>query len=307
MIENFLLITLIVFQVAIFLYLRRVAKNLGTKATKNHQKLSAELRYLRASTGSSILGQVLPLSEGLRDMNWDHIVALTSHGPRINFLEKALNGILKQRLVAKKVLLVLSESDLTLIPNSVRHLADSGQIEIKIAQDLGPGKKLLPILAENPGLPIITFDDDLIYETDLTLKLMIQHNLNPECIIANRVHKVKFLQDGRPAPYETWDKNYSLGDGPDLDFLATSGAGTLFEVKHFHPDVLDTDSYKDLSFFTDDLWWFIHSRRVGTKVKRLPGTSELNYIEGTQPEGLWQSGNKTRNDENLSKLWNKYI
>ena len=307
MTEIFLLITIIFFQVAIFFYLRRVAKNLGTKATKNHQKLSAELRYLRASTSSSILGQVLPSSQALRDMNWDHIIALTSHGPRLQTLEKSINGILKQRLVPKRVVLVVSDSEAALIPSSIRLLADSSRIEIKLTDDLGPGKKLLPLLAENPGMPIITLDDDLIYQTDLTLKLMIQHNLNPECIIANRVHKVKFLEDGQPAPYESWAKNYSLGDGPELDFLATSGAGTLFMVEHFHPDVMDIESYKGLSFFTDDLWWFVQSRRVGTKVKRLPGISELNYIEGTQSEGLWQGGNRTRNDENLSKLWARYF
>jgi hypothetical protein len=92
-----------------------------------------------------------------------------------------------------------------------------------------------------------------------------------------------------------------------LNFLATSGAGTLFKAEHFHSDVLDVEAYKDLSFYTDDLWWFVQSRRVGTKVKRLPGISELNYIEGTQDEGLWLSGNQTRNDENLAKLWSKYF
>ena len=307
MIENFLLVAIIGLQIAIFLYLRRMARNLGTKATTQHQRVLSELKYLRASTSNSLLNQVLPATDGLRDFNWDHVIALTSYGARLQTLELALRGILKQRLVPKKVFLLLAQQDFDSLPSSVKELANSSNIEIQITEDLGPGKKLIPILASHPNLPIITFDDDLIYPTDLTLRLMIQHHLNPDCIIANRVHKVKYLENGAPAPYETWERNYSLGDGPDLNFLATSGAGTLFKAEHFHSDVLDSEAYKNLSFYTDDLWWFVQSRRVGTKVKRLPGISELNYIEGTQDEGLWLSGNQTRNDENLAKLWSKYF
>jgi hypothetical protein len=45
---------------------------------------------------------------------------------------------------------------------------------------------------------------------------------------------------------------------------------------------------------------------VGTKTKRLPGQSILNYVDGTQDDGLWNSGNKERNDLNLKALIEKY-
>ncbi len=307
MIETFLLVAIIGLQLAILAYLVRMARNLGTKATTQHQRTLSELKYLRASTTGTLVSQFLPSSPALQDVNWDHAIALTSYGARLQTLASSLKSILNQRLIPKKIYLVLTQSDFESLPKTAKEIIDSPSFEVHISEDLGPGKKLLPILSKNPDLPIITFDDDLIYPTDLTLRLMIQHQLNPDCIIANRVHKVKYLEDGRPAPYESWEKNYSLGDGPEVNFLATSGAGTLFKAEHFHPDVLDTDAYKELSLYTDDLWWFVQSRRIGTKVKRLPGISELNYIDGTQEDGLWLSGNKTRNDENLAKLWSRYF
>jgi hypothetical protein len=177
---------------------------------------------------------------------------------------------------------------------------------INACNDLGPGKKLIPTLINEPNLPIIVFDDDLYLEADLTLKLMIQHNLTPHCVIASRVHKVKYDKNGKFLPYEKWVKNFNSASGPDLDLFPTSGAGTLYKKSFFHDDVIKENEYKELSFHTDDLWWYIQSRRINTKTKKLPGFSALDFIEETQANGLWQTGNQIRNDENLAKLINKY-
>jgi hypothetical protein len=156
------------------------------------------------------------------------------------------------------------------------------------------------------GKVIIVVDDDLFFETDLTLKLMVQHHLTPKNIIASRVHKITYESDGSIAPYSKWAKNYSLSNGPDVDFFATSGAGTLYKKEFFHDDVLDEETYKTLSLHTDDLWWFVQSKRVGVTIKRMPGYSKLDFITGTQENGLWNNGNQDRNDPNLKALMNKY-
>jgi hypothetical protein len=107
--------------------------------------------------------------------------------------------------------------------------------------------------------------------------------------------------------YDKWEKNYSHSDGPSSELFATSGAGTLYKASFFHPDVLDESTYKDLSFHTDDLWWFVQSKRIGTLTKRLPGLNNLIYIDDTQEDGLWRTGNQDRNDPNLQSLIKKYL
>jgi len=302
-----LLLVILVLQVFAVYYLIRTARNLGSKATKNHKVMMENISQIRSATSGILLNQLLiPDSKEFKAVNWEHVISLTSHPARFNTLSQTLNSLLAQRLIAKNIYLNIAQEDLGKLPDSVKDLASSGLIKINTCENLGPGKKLIPTLKLERSLPIIVVDDDLIFETDLTLKLMIAHHLSPGTIIASRVHKIIHTPEGKISAYINWQKNYSLSDGPSVDLFATSGAGTLYKAEFFHSDVTDEKTYTELAFHTDDLWWFTQSKRVGTKTKRLPGQSILNYVDGTQDDGLWNSGNKERNDLNLKALIEKY-
>jgi len=302
-----LLLVILVLQVFAVYYLIRTARNLGSKATKNHKVVMQNISQIRVATGEILLNQLsIPDSKDFKAVNWDHVVSLTSHPERFNTLSQTLNSLLAQRLIAKNIYLNIAQEDISKLPNSVKNFESNGLIKINSCENLGPGKKLIPILKLEKSLPIIVVDDDLIFETDLTLKLMIAHHLSPGTIIASRVHKIIHTPEGKVSAYVNWQKNYSLSDGPSMDLFATSGAGTLYKAEFFHSDVTDEKTYKELAFHTDDLWWFIQSKRIGTKTKRLPSQSILNYVDGTQETGLWNNGNKERNDLNLKALIEKY-
>ncbi len=302
-----LLLIILVIQVFTVYYLIRTARNLGSKATKNNRVLMENINPIKSVTGGILLNQLLiPNSKEFKAVDWEHVVSLTSHPARFHTLSRALNSLLMQRLQAKRIYLNIAQEDISKLPDSVTKLASNGIVIINACENLGPGKKLIPTLKLEPNLPIIVVDDDLIFETDLTLKLMIAHHLSPESIVAARVHKIIYTQDGKISEYSNWRKNYSLSDGPSIDLFPTSGAGTLYMAEFFHKDVTDEKTYKELAFHTDDLWWFIQSKRIGTKVKRLPGYNTLNFIEGTQDTGLWSNGNKERNELNLNSLLERY-
>lgn len=302
-----LLLIILALQVFAVYYLIRTARNLGSKATRNHKVVMENLSQIRAATGEILLNQLLiPDSKEFKAVNWEHVVSLTSHPERFDTLSQTLNSLLAQRLIAKKIYLNIAQDDISKLPAYVNDFASSGLININACENLGPGKKLIPTLKLEKALPIIVVDDDLIFDTDLTLKLMIVHHLSPGTIIASRVHKITHTPEGEISAYSKWQKNYSLSTGPSMDLFATSGAGTLYKADFFHTDVTDEKTYSELAFHTDDLWWFIQSKRVGTKTKRLPGQSVLNYIDGTQEIGLWNNGNKERNDLNLRALIKRY-
>ena len=302
-----LLLIILALQVFAVYYLIRTARNLGSKATKNHNVVMGNISQIRAATSEILLNQLLiPDSKEFKAVDWEHVVSLTSYPERFATLSHTLNSLLAQRLIAKKIYLNISQEDMSKLPASVKDFASSGLININACENLGPGKKLIPTLKLEKNLPIIVVDDDLIFDTDLTLKLMIVHHLSPGTIIASRVHKIAHTPEGEVSAYSKWQKNYSLSNGPSMDLFATSGAGTLYKADFFHEDVTDEKTYSELAFHTDDLWWFIQSKRVGTKTKRLPGQSVLNYIDGTQEIGLWNNGNKERNDLNLKALMKRY-
>jgi hypothetical protein len=302
-----LLLVILAMQVFAVYYLIRTARNLGSKATKNHKVVMGNISQIRAATSEILLNQLLiPDSKEFKAVNWEHVVSLTSYPERFNTLSQTLNSLLAQRLIAKKIYLNIAQEDMSKLPDSVKDFASSGLININACENLGPGKKLIPTLKLEKSIPIIVVDDDLIFDTDLTLKLMIVHHLSPGTIIASRVHKITHTPEGEVSAYSKWQKNYSLSNGPSMDLFATSGAGTLYKADFFHEEVTDEKTYSELAFHTDDLWWFIQSKRVGTKTKRLPGQSVLNYIDGTQEIGLWNNGNKERNDLNLKALMKRY-
>jgi len=302
-----LLLIILVLQIFSLYYLIRTARNLGSKATKYHGELMENINILRASGRNNLLTHLsIPSGKEFKSISWDHVISLTSHPARFSTLDQSLKQLLSQRLIPKKVYLNIAEADIDKLPKSVRDLESEGVLKINSCSDLGPGKKLIPTLKLEESLPIIVVDDDLVFETDLTIKLMVQHHLSPNNIVASRVHKIIFEANNNVSSYGKWIKNYSLSNGPASDLFATSGAGTLYKKEFFHKDVMDEATYKELCFHTDDLWWYVQSKRIGVKTKRLPGFSVLNFIDGTQEDGLWRSGNKDRNDPNLKALLNKY-
>jgi hypothetical protein len=306
-----LLLIILALQVFIVFYMVRSARSLGSKSTKHHKELMANVNLLKESelksAGNSLLNHLLvPDSKEFKSVNWEYVISLTSHPARFDTLDQSLKSLLGQRLIPRKIYLNIAEIDIVKLPVAIKSLELGGILKINPCSDLGPGKKLIPTLKAEDSLPIIVVDDDLIFETDLALKLMIQHHLSPNSVIASRVHKIEIESDGKLSSYSKWRKNYSLSDGPASDLFATSGAGTLYKKEFFHKDVMDEATYKDLCFHTDDLWWYVQSKRVGVKTKRLPGFSVLNFIDGTQEDGLWRSGNQDRNDPNLKALLNKY-
>jgi len=305
--DTALLLVILALQIFAIYYLIRTARNLGSKSTRYHNELMENINMLRASGESNLLNHLeVPNTKEFRNVSWDHVISLTSHPARFATLHIALDQLLNQQLIPKKIYLNIAQSDISKLPTRIKELESGGVLKINSCSDLGPGKKLIPTLKLEENLPIIVVDDDLFFETDLTMKLLVQHHLSPKNVVAKRVHKIIYEANGSIASYSKWIKNYSLSNGPASDLFPTSGAGTLYKKEFFHPDVMDEKSYKALSLHTDDLWWFVHSKRAGVITKRMAGYSKLEFIDGTQENGLWNTGNKDRNDPNLKSLLSKY-
>ena len=247
----------------------------------------------------------LPYIQG-QNPDWKFEVSVTSHPARFNALATALTALKTQILQPQGINVFIAQADLAALPDSVKQLEKSGYITIESCEDLGSGKKLIPALGKQGKHPIITIDDDLYFENDLFLHLMINHYLYPEAIIAARVHRLSLNESGEVLPFSQWHKHYDLSEGPSTDLMPTTGAGTLFPPKSMHEDVSDVSLYTKLSHNTDDLWWYFQARRQGTLIRRLSGLDHLNFIDSTQEVGLWKNGNQDRNEVNLKALLAQY-
>ena len=249
--------------------------------------------------------QLLPFIEK-KSPSWKFVVSLTSHSPRFHSLAEVLEGLKNQVLLPQQILLNISRDEVTHLPLKVKDLASSGFVTIVETDDLGPAKKLIPALGSHKNMPIIVIDDDLAFDPELFLHLMVEHYLFPKAIIASRVHQVTTNVKGDLNRFDQWNKQYVGSDGPAADLMPTSGAGTLYPSESLHSDAADSDLYRQLSNYTDDLWWYFQARRNGTLVRRISGFSVLHFIEDSQEAGLWKNGNQDRNESNLLNLVQKY-
>ena len=293
-------------------YLVRGSRQLGTKlsklqSTNNKNFKEIEEMFIAQAKSAKRSDQLLylPFIQA-GDPDWKFEVSVTSHPARFAALATALNSLKTQILQPQAINVFIAEADIAVLPDSIKLLEKSGYIKIETCQDLGSGKKLIPALNKQGKLPIITIDDDLYFDNDLFLHLMINHYLYPEAIIAARVHRLSIDQSGDVLPFSDWHKHYDLSEGPATDLMPTSGAGTLFPPKAMHEDVSDVSLYTKLSHNTDDLWWYFQARRKGTLVRRLSGLDQLNFIDSTQEVGLWKNGNQDRNEVNLKALLGQY-
>jgi hypothetical protein len=293
-------------------YLVRGSRQLGTKLSKMQSSNSKNFKEIEemfieqavlAKRSEQLL--YLPFIQG-KDPDWKFEVSVTSHPARFAALATALTSLKTQILQPQSINVFIAETDIAVLPDSIKQLEKSGYITIETCQDLGSGKKLIPALNKQGKLPIITIDDDLYFENDLFLHLMINYYLFPDTIIAARVHRLSVSESGNVLPFSDWHKHYDLSEGPSADLMPTTGAGTLFPPKSMHEDASDVSLYTKLSHNTDDLWWYFQARRKGTLIRRLSGLDQLNFIDSTQEVGLWKNGNQNRNEVNLKALLSQY-
>jgi len=298
--------------VLLLAYLVRGSRQLGTKLSKlessnNKGFKSIEKMLIAQEALAKRNSQLLYLMQVQRkELDWKFEVSVTSHPARFNALALSLAALKSQILQPQSINVFIAETDMAVLPDSIKELEKSGFIKISPCEDLGSGKKLIPALKVQSNLPIITIDDDLYFENDLFLHLMINHYLYPDAIIAARVHQLAVNDSKDVLPFSTWHKHYDLSEGPSNDLMPTSGAGTLFPPKAIHEDASNAALYRELSHNTDDLWWYFQARRKGTLVRRLSGLDHLNFIDSTQDDGLWKNGNQDRNEVNLQALLAQY-
>ena len=262
----------------------------------NQTKINQRSRSLRKSLKTRQLVEI---------KKSEFLISLTSIPNRFKTLALVIESLTRQELPANEIHLNLAHQDFNDLPSSIRATLEQSKVKVFSVDDWGPAKKLIPTL-QRSDLPVICVDDDLIYEPTLTKHLMIQAQLFPENVIASRTHKITKNRDGQIAAYSDWRKQYSKTNGPSPELFATSGAGTLFKRDFFHKDVFDFALYKELAFYCDDLWWYFQTIRNGVAVRRVPGAWPLNFIPGTQEQGLWRTGNKERNEVILQNLLKKY-
>ena len=199
------------------------------------------------------------------------VLSFTTIGARIGFIEETVRSFFDQGLMADEVCLIISESPFMgdpsrgvrkdEIPEYLRQFEREGKIRIVFTENLGPYKKILPILKEyytDPNALIITGDDDTIYPYDWILNLYKGYLEKPNSIVAYRCRYIQ-IGEGRVEPCSKWrlikpglDAKQIESSNP-LNILPTGNDGVLYRPRLF-PELVFDRVFLDLCPLADDLW-----------------------------------------------------
>ena len=130
-------------------------------------------------------------------------ISLTTFSGRLEIVRYTLESLLRQEVKADKIFLNISKNPylidkgITQYPKWLIELVDDNKVEIKIVENIGPYRKLIPIINELKNEDnIVICDDDVIYEKNW-LKILVEKSAKfPSDIVCMHSRKIKRLFNG---------------------------------------------------------------------------------------------------------------
>jgi len=215
------------------------------------------------------------------------IISLTSYPARFNTLPLTLKCLLRQSMVADKVILWIAHQDKQALTPSILELQEYG-LEILYCDDLRSFKKIIPTLQAFPRSFVVTADDDVYYWPTWLEELVLSFQEDTKNVICNRGHRIRLGEDGLPMPYIDWEyETKQIGASP-LN-LPTGVAGVLYPPDIFHSNVLDVEKITRICPCADDVWLYWMIRLNGGMINKRLCKKKLYFWKGTQESGLWQN------------------
>lgn len=255
--ENYLLMFVKIFQLVLI-----KIRNLLNKEINQINNVLNRLKF----HGTSFLKKII--SKKTSSTN-DIIVSLTTIDSRIHSVTKTIRSILYQSLNAKEIRLYISSEGYLLdqgikpdkIPRELLNMQKKGKLKIIYTENIGPYRKLLPILKENidKNIIVITADDDVVYPYDWIEELINGSIKWPNSVIAYRAWQMQFNEEKKIIPYNTWHKHGLVSSTGSQDInsfrtFATGKDGVLYKPHFFNSLVFDS-KYKEICPTGDDIWF----------------------------------------------------
>jgi hypothetical protein len=219
-------------------------------------------------------------------------VSLTSVSFRIETLAGTLRTILDGIVVPTHIYVFLSkqphllDEGVTRIPEELLRLVAQKLITIVFTDNIGPHRKLIPILHRfyDEDVLIVNIDDDMVHQPQSTLLyqlLRYYKESDGQSVVALRSRRIGFCQEHTPqadnqtlpsskqrvdmfAPYVHWDVHYVEGSR-EMFVLPTGTGGVLYRPRFFHPIVFDPD-FRAVTGTADDLMFRLACMATNTSV-----------------------------------------
>ena len=194
-------------------------------------------------------------------------VSLTSHAGRVALVYLTIESIARGSVLPAKITLWLNDANLVANPpKQLARLVERGLL-VKLAPNYGPHTKYYPeICGDEPSVPLVTADDDILYPETWLSDLLQAHQASPEAIVCHRAHRVS-LEMGQLAPYRRWTP-CTTTDASILNF-ATGVSGVLYPVRFLQALRGRGNSFMQKCPKADDVWLHATAVKASIPVKQV--------------------------------------
>lgn len=306
---------------------RKLLKKIGyykVKADYKHKKYIKQVRQQDAARIADIAKKIEMLPFNMLQAKGDDtdiVVSLTTHGKRLS--ESAPYGIYSlftQTVLPNRIVLSINQDDWNddNLPPLIKRLQQSG-LEVLYCRDVRSHTKLLPALAKYPNNPIITVDDDMIYEPHMIEELVTAYNHSDGKTIFCRQGVYPKVKDRKYISYMKWDDTVHTPDFAQNKLqhsVSPYGVyGVLYPPHIFDKEIFNSDIFLKLAPHTDDIWFWLMEVRCGVKAQVVRPTRQvqdgsvslIEYLEENESSALYfQNCFCGRNDKEMYALLEYY-
>jgi len=213
------------------------------------------------------------------------IVSLTSIRSRLESLQLTVQSLLNQSLLPDEIHINLSKDPYLLdqgileIPKWLESYKTNQLIKVNWCENIGPYRKLLPIIETFEEEDIIVIcDDDVLYHESWLSNLVAASSINPNKIICTHARRItkNFLFT---TSYIFWP--ITKVSGKKSNILPIGVGGILYKKKFFNLDALYDVKYKDIAPTCDDFWFWMTACKVD-QVHILSNTVSLFEVSNSE-------------------------
>jgi hypothetical protein len=114
--------------------------------------------------------------------------------------------------------------------------------------------KLLGALSIHSSMPVVTFDDDVLYQKNWLNSLYQTHLQFPDQVVALQTRIISKSKKGDWLPYKNWPTSYQNQISSSAT-LPIGGAGVLYPPNFNTPELSNIELIERLCPKADDLWF----------------------------------------------------
>lgn len=233
------------------------------------------------------------------------IVSLTSYGKRVNTVFLTIESIGHGEVLPNRIILWLDDKKIfNALPKSLIRLQKRG-VEINLTKNYGPHTKYYPYLLseKNFSLPLVTADDDMLYERKWLSELYAAFLANPELIHCHRARIIK-IKGEQLQPLAKWP--FADQKEPNVLNFLEGVSGVLYPAKFLAYLKQVGENFLNTCPKHDDVWLNVNALRNGFQIKQVKAVSQhYPNIPGTNAIGLMHQNLGFSGDAQVAQTYNK--